>query len=291
MPSDQPPIPQPPPPDQGGYFRWKGFLLALLAAPIFGVIWARAAATAQGYFAPLVLFPLLLGALAGLTIVGFVRMAQIGHRPTILLAAALTAAVAGAGEHYFSYLSYLSVYSQPRPAPGTSSMAGQDLSALVQKMAPGFGEYLQAQARHGRPLWAGHAAQGWAVWLSWAIDAGLVVAAAVAVTVPALRVPYCNRCGSWYRTVRSGRIDVLTARQLAEIAGVQEINHPRSARYRLSNCQGGCGPTRLELSWEERRGVVDVARLWLEPAMRNQITAVLDGVNETNDEGRMTNDE
>ena len=115
----------------------------------------------------------------------------------------------------------------------------------------------------------GFLARGWAAWLSWAIDAALVVAAAVVVTLPALRVPYCNRCGSWFRTIRSGRIDAPAAQQLAAAVGVEEIEYARSHRYRLSTCLGGCGPTQLELSWEGRGGAVDLVRLWLDTAARD----------------------
>ena len=240
----------------------------------------------QPYFSPLILFPVLLGVFAGLSIVGVVRFARIGNRPTIFLAALLAAAVAVAGQHGFSYLS---AYYWTSPA--VSPTSGRDLSALRRELAPSVAEYLCAQARRGRPLAGGYVAYGWMAWLCWAVDAMLLVAAAVAATVPAVRVPYCNRCGSWYRTVRSGRLDVPTARRLAELLGVEEIEGLRSPRYRLSTCQSGCGPTRCELSWEEAGGAVDLVRLWLDAGQRNQVTAILDGPTDKNDEARMTNDE
>jgi hypothetical protein len=283
------PIPLAPPPAEAGCFTWKGFLLAMLAAPVLGLVVARVSERGVWDFEPLILFPVLLGVFAGIAVVWLVRLAQIGNRPTIVVAAMLAAAVTATGEHYFTYLTYRSEYYRPRVLIGTSSATGQDLSALGRAMAPSFGEYMQAQARHGRPLLFGYMAHGWAAWLSWAIDALLIVAAAVVVTIPALRVPYCNRCGSWFRTIRSGRIDVLTAGRLAALVGVDAINHPRSHRYRLSTCQGGCGPTRLELSWEEADGAVDLVRLWLDPAARNQVAAILDI--QTNDQFPMTNDQ
>ena len=103
----------------------------------------------------------------------------------------------------------------------------------------------------------------------------LTLAAAVAVTIPAFRVPYCNRCRTWYRTVRNGKIDVPTARRLAETCGVDEIAGLRSPRYRLSCCHAGCGPTYCELSWEEPNGAVDLVRVWLDAEQRNQIAAIL----------------
>ena len=229
-------------------------------------------ATVQPHFAPLILFPLLLGVFAGLAIVGVARFTRIGNRPTLFLAALLAAAVTVAGQHCFTYLA-----TYYWAAPTISPTTGQDLSALRWEQAPGFGRYLCEQARRGRPLVGGYVARGPMVWLCWTIDTMLVAAAAVAAIIPAVRVPYCNRCGSWYRTVRSGRIDEPTARRLAELLGVEEIEGLRSPRYRLSTCQSGCGPMRCELSWEEANGAVDLVRLWLDAGQKSKVTAILDG--------------
>ncbi len=269
------------PPAGGGAFSWRGFAWTILAAPVTGLALAWVATVVRGYFAPLILFPVLMGILCGMAVVGLARVAQIGNRTTIVLATVLTAALTGGAEHYFTYLS---AYSGQHPAVSASPAAAQDLSALVREAAPSFGRYMEAQAARGRPLLFDYVAQGWLAWLSWAVDALLVVAAALAVVMPALRVPYCDRCRTWYRTIRSGRIDPLTAQRLAALVGVEEIGRPRSHRYRLSNCLGGCAPTRLELSWEEADGAVDLVRLWLDPATRNQVAAILDGLTEENQE-------
>jgi len=244
-------------------------------APLFGLVWGWMAEVAQRYFAPMILFPLLLGALAGLSVVGLVRFAQLGHRPTTLLAAVLAATVAGASQHYFGYLA---AYSWTGSLVPTGTAAGPDLSALAEQVRPTFGQYVQAQARRGRPLLGDYVARGSWAWLSWAIDVLLEVAGAVAVTIPAMRVPYCSRCGTWYRTVRGGKIEPATALRVAESLGVEGVARPRSSRYRLSACQGGCGPTRCELSWEEVDGTVDLAEVWLDAVGRNQVAAILDGL-------------
>jgi hypothetical protein len=258
-----------------GSFAWKGLLLAILVCPLFGLIWAWAAEGAQWYFAPIVLFPVLLGVVVGATVVGLVRFTQVGHRPTILLAALLAAAVAGIGQHYFSYLA---AYDRAGSSSGVGAASQAEVAALLQQMKPSFAQYLDAQARRGRPLVHGYVAKGWAAWLTWVADALLVMVAAVAVTIPALRAPFCNRCGTWYRAIRNGRIDVSTARRLAELVRVEELGEPRSFRYRLSACQGGCGPTRCELSWEESGGALNLVQVWLDAAGRNQVVAILDGI-------------
>lgn len=275
MESPESTIPSTRSPSEGGQFAWQGFLLAIVVAPLFGLIWASLAEGVQAYFAPLVLFPLLVGTFAGLSVIGFVRFAHIGHRPTILLAAVLAAAVAGTAQHGFGYLS---TYYWARPPVGPAVAPGVDLSGLLQEIRPSFGEYMAAQAQRGRPLLMDYMAQGWAAWLSWVIDLLLVIVGAIAVTIPAMRVPYCNRCRTWYRTIRNGKIDQPTALRIAELVGVDEVEHPRSPRYRLSACEGGCGPTRCELSWEESDGAIALVRAWLDPAARNEVAAVLDGL-------------
>ncbi len=278
-------------------FTWPGLCLAVLAAPVVGLVWARIGQVVQSYFAPVVLFPILVGVFTGLTVVGLVRLLRLGHRPTILLAAVLAAAVAAAGEHCFSYLSR---YYWQRPTIAAGEKGGGTIfpadssdpffGELARDMAPGFGRYLRVQAERGRPLPGGCLAKGWAAWFSWAIDALLLAAGAVAVTLPAVRVPYCNQCRTWYRTVRNGKINLPTAGRLAGLLDVEPPERPRSARYRLSACQGGCGPSRCELSWEHGGGV-DLVRTWLDAQKRNEVTAVLDGLANVDDEARMTSDE
>ena len=302
------PITSQPSPVETGQFTWFGLALGLAASLAVGVIYAWIAQRVQPHFAPLGLFPILIGVLTGATIVGVVRFARIGNRPTIFLSALLAAVVATGGQHYFSYLSYVSAYEQASSPlkKGTGSertnenpaeqlvvrclspffnadraRQAQSLAALRQEAAPNFGHYMHAQAQRGRPLMDGYAVHGWLAWLSWAIDALLVAASAVVVTIPAARVPYCNRCGTWYRTVRCGRLDVPTAQRLAGLFGVEDIPPMRSPRYRLSACQSGCGPTRCELSWEESHGAVDLVRVWLNAQQRNQVTAILDELSET----------
>ncbi|MBU4400701.1 MAG: hypothetical protein KKE86_15390 [Planctomycetes bacterium] len=112
-----------------------------------------------------------------------------------------------------------------------------------------------------------------------AIFALLVAAASVAVVVPAVRVPYCDRCGSWFRTIRNGKIDLPTSRRLAELLDVDRPDRARSPRYRLSACRGDCGPTRCELSWERSGGGVDLARVWLDGKQRSEVAAIVDELN------------
>jgi hypothetical protein len=282
-------------PSAVGGFSAVAFFLALAIGPVVGLVWGWVADAVQFYVSPLLLFPIMVGVFTGLTIVGLARFAQVGHRPTILLAVVLAASVAACGQHYLHFLLH---YSRvvPAKAPGNANTtaglgeamaqaeAASKLGAIPKEMSPSFAKYLLAQAKRGRPLPGGWVAAGWLAWLTWAIDALLTVATAVAVTLPAVRIPYCNRCGTWYRTIRNGKIDVATAQRLAEICNAEEVAGLHSPRYRLSCCQGGCGPTRCELSWEEPDGTVDLFRVWLDAEQRAQVAGVLDGMAEEIDD-------
>ena len=257
-----------------GRFAWSGLAVAVVAAPAVGLVYAWIGAAVQPHFAPLVLFPVLAGVCVGLTIVGFVRFARVGNRPTILLAALMAALVAAGGQHYFNYLRHLSAWQAAASAAGDAHHLNS--TENLQQAAPSFERYLVAQARRGRPLVGRLIARGTAAWIGWVVDALLIVAAAVAVTLPAMRVPYCNRCGTWYRTVRGGRLDVITARHLAALLGVELIEGLHSPRYRLATCHGGCGPMRCLLSWEDTYDAVNLAQVWLDAEQRKRVTEILD---------------
>ncbi|MGD0900038.1 MAG: hypothetical protein ABR915_19560, partial [Thermoguttaceae bacterium] len=140
-----------------------------------------------------------------------------------------------------------------------------------------FRQYMDQQAALGLPLFAGIKATGIWAWVRWAIDGLLVLAAAIALMVPAVRQPYCDHCRSWYRTIRSGRIPPGIAARLAELVPTALGGRVKSARYRLSNCTGGCSPTRLELSWEDSSGQTFLTTAWLDADGRDRAGRTLDG--------------
>lgn len=233
------------------------------------------AVVAQTYFAPLVIFPLLVGIGLGAMMVGLMRFGQVGNRPTIVLGAVAAALVTVASQHYFAYLR---VYDRPRHQIKTRRATEQQLSESTKWWIPSFAEFMRGQAARGRPLPLGYVAEGWAAWTTWAVEGLLVLAAAQAMVIPAMRQPYCNRCRSWYRVIRSGRIDVSTARRLAELAEVAAAERPLAARYRLLSCNGGCGLTCFDLSWDESPGGTSSGRAWLDTDCRNRVSQVLDEV-------------
>ena len=72
-------------PTGGGPFNWPRLAIWLPGVLILGALAARVAVDAQFYFAPLVIFPLLVGVGLGGLLIGLMRIGQIGNRPTIIL--------------------------------------------------------------------------------------------------------------------------------------------------------------------------------------------------------------
>jgi hypothetical protein len=269
-------------PDPGGRFLWRGVAVMFLGGPLLGAVAAWGAHAAEPYFAPFVIFPLLVGLILGAVFVGLIRTVQLAHRPTIWAGVVLAGMAAVAGQHY---LAYRAARAAALDDVETVQQARRAFAEQVRGRLPHVPQnpldYMAREAKRGRPILGQHLAQGWLAWASWGFDGLLVLAAAVLVVLPAVGQPYCNRCLSWYCSVRSGRLDGKTARRLAEMAGTKGPPRPDeivAARYRLLSCRSGCGPTGFELVWEDRRQNVSRVRGWLEQDTRDRVVAVLDEV-------------
>jgi hypothetical protein len=263
-------------PPTRGRFTWPGLAIWLPAAIVLGAASAWLATEVQHHFAPLLLFPMLVGIGLGAMLVGLMRVAQIGHRPTLLSGAVLATLVAVAGQHYASYREARQRDQQDIAAIEKAREAfPEEFKDGLPGPTIGFGQYMCRQAAQGRPLFGHHVAVGWAAWATWTVDGLLVLAAALMTALPAVRLPYCDRCRSWYRTTLSRRIAPATARQVADMAEATIGNRLKWARCRLSNCSGGCGPTRFELSWEEPSRRTFVVEAWLDAARRDAVLRTL----------------
>ncbi len=257
-------------------FRLDRLLWWLPVCLIHGGLVAWAATLVERFSAPVVLFSLLVGVVLGGALVGMIRVLQIGNRPTILLGTVVAALIAVVGQHYLSYRTARRAALEDRRGYQSAQLAFRG-SELAQRPVPpeGFFPFLRWRAARGFGL-LGFKAEDWVVWLLWAGDGALVLAAALAVVSPAINRPFCDRCGSWFRTTRRAALDPGTAQELAGLAETELPERLTSARYRLFACQGGCGPTGLELHWVGPKGDTSSVTVWLDPSQRNQIVQALD---------------
>ncbi len=262
--SDKPAVGMEPP--EPARFRRVVLLAWLPACLVCGAALAWVAVAAGDYFSPLLLFPLLVGAVTGVAVTAMVRLAQIGNRTTILLGTALAALTVVAGQHY---VQYLTAY---RPAAKDQ----QSLREIMPIVRPSFPEYLRKTASLGRRINGRNVGGAGLAWFSWSLDGLLILGASLALAALAARQPYCNRCRSWYHSIRSGRLDRVSAAELAQAVGLALPAKLVWTRYRLSTCNSGCGPSGFALYWEDADGNVSSHRVWLSAELRCRVTEMLD---------------
>jgi hypothetical protein len=257
-------------------FRWRRFLVWIPACLAYGGLIGWVSVSIERYRAPLLLFPLLMGLVLGATLVGMSRVCQVGNRFTVLLGVVLAALAAVIGQHYVGYRDARRQAQEDAQSYRLARLAFGDVVLGETPVPPaGFLDFLRWRAARGFHV-VGYQARGAVVWVIWVADALLAVAAAVTVVLPALNKPYCDRCRSWFRTIRRGPLDPATAGKLAGLVDEDLPDEVASTRYRIFACNGGCGPTGLELRWVGPGGESCSTRAWLGAERRNGVVRALD---------------
>jgi hypothetical protein len=267
-------------PMAGGCWTWWSWVLWLPGCFGFAVLLAWASVLVSPYFSPLLVFPLLLGFVLGASIVSLMRLCQMGHRLTAWAAVLLLVAVVVVGQHY---LSYRGARAEGERQSHQFQKAEQAFGELVRGRVPSppasLAEYLSRQAEQGRTVetaFGSFTAKGPMCWLSWAIDALLIMLPVATMVFIALRRPFCRQCGSWYSARRGGGLDADTVKRLAEELDLR-IDEPGEApHYRLLCCNQGCAPTGFALSCEKRAAAKIPAVIWLDHDRRNRVVEILD---------------
>lgn len=259
-------------PPPSGRFRPVQGLAWLVGCLLLGVAAAASAVAVQRIFAPVGLFPILAGVVLGGVLVVLMRAGHVGHRPTLVGGAALAVAVTVVGQHFLSYRQAV-----------RAATAGQAawIVALFPEHAPPktFAEFLRQEARRGRPVGRLTASGLWA-WFTWGLDALLLAIPAVVLVVVSARLPYCDRCGTWFRTIRAVRLEPRRAAALVALVGLASPQGPYRLRVRMIDCTGGCGPAGLACAWSDVPPDTPQAStpgyLWLDRAGRARVQAILD---------------
>ena len=264
-------------PPAAAQFRWPALALWLPMCGLLSAVVAWLAVGIATHFAPLVIFPILVGLTLGVTLAGLSRLMQVGNRTTVVLGTILACAVTIIGQHYVCYREDRELI---REQAESFHRAERKHPGLVLGSAPepaqGLLDYLRRQADEGRPLLGSYVARGPVAWTSWTADGLLAAAAALLVVLPAVRQPYCSRCRSWFRTTRRGRIDANSARRLGSLLQIEFPDEVASIDYRMVTCTAGCDSTGFEVSWVAESGKPASARVWLNADHRNQVTQAID---------------
>lgn len=145
-----------------------------------GLAWL--ATRLQAHFAPVVLFPLLVGGALGAVLGWWSQPLPAGRRREPVLGIALAVAALVAGQHVFPYVEYRRAYEQARSNKPELALFESLQGHSEMKSFP---QYLSGLAQRGRVLglrdYGSYRLVGWQVWLSWLLDAGLEAVATVLV--------------------------------------------------------------------------------------------------------------
>ncbi len=163
----------------------------VFASAIVGAAVARVAEWIQHVRAPVLLFPFLVGGCLGLLLFGLMRVVQVGRRPTLWGGAILAVAVAVVGEHYISYREdgrHEADYWAKQPA----NLSPELFREMIPQPPASFWEYMQRQAKRGRPLFSEITLRGSAAWVSWIVDGLLTLLGTLVVVIPVSRQPHCS---------------------------------------------------------------------------------------------------
>ncbi len=170
-----------PTPNVGRPF-WPTSVAWLAGTLAISLALAWLASRIEPYFAPLLLFPVLIGIALGGAMVGLVRVLGQVRLSMAALGVVVGVATIVVGQHYLAYRRARNQIEQQLARFEGPSL---NLAALTQIGLPRPPEsllaFLHQTAEQGRPL-AGHVVRGGLVWAWWGLDAALtLVAAAVPV--------------------------------------------------------------------------------------------------------------
>ena len=238
------------------------------AAAVIAVGLGLASALLQQYFAPLGLYPVLLGLALGAGLASALRPTQFGSRRWAMAGAVAAAAVLMIAQFYGSYRLYVAAVQAKAPA-GVGQLPLERLQPPDNLLA-----YLRQQARYGRPLVAGITARGGWAWATWIADWALAAAAAAVVVRQGFRRPWCDKCHKWYRAVGEGQLSPKAASQVGKLA---DVALPRAGgRYRVWTCPTAGHGTALEIAWTAHDQKQPAATLIdIPPARAGALQAIL----------------
>lgn len=268
---------QPPPPPTSCPLRFVPWLAAVLTAGWgLGIL----AAIVQQRFAPLILFPLLFGAIIGATAVFLARIVKLGHRRAVGFGAIAAVLLAVFAMHWQSYR--LAVAQALRDAEQHAQLVQfhpQFATTTVPPPPEDVWQFLSERAEQGRLLPGGMLLKHSSVWGMWGFETLLTITGALAVVIPLMRHPYCDRCRSWFRMVRRGELSRRAGEWVASRQQFPAEHLP--LEYRLLACESGCGASGLDVSWPVTRGAQGVVpaggvRLWLSKDDCRILLALLD---------------
>lgn len=160
---------------------WQAFAWCFLAS-VCGLGFGFLAVAVQGFFAPWLLFPVMIGLFLAWTLRRLWSGVRTESQVVFWIGAGIAVVFAVIGQHLLHYQEHLRIYQQQelrlRQDPKLRSI---DATPLVARPAS-FWDFLNVEARQGRPVGTWGRLRGVWVWGSWLVDA-ILLAGTVAILV------------------------------------------------------------------------------------------------------------
>lgn len=253
-------------------FRFPRAIAWLSALILVAVVVAWGSAQLARIRAPWLLFPLAVGVVGGGAAGGLALAMQNKHRVTTWVGTALAAGLVVVGMHFQAYWAALDA-----PRSGQLEMFNKAFPEVAERHAAaapaGFGEFLRRMASAGRAMPFGWTARGVWAWLSWGLDATILVGAAVCTAGFVTARPYCDTCGTYYRVIRRETLSPERFGRLARTLGWPE-DSAVGGEYRHLACRNACGPDLVRASVSHGRSARYQA--WIDSADRIKLFQQLD---------------
>ena len=269
--------------------RVVGWIVAsLVVAAALG--WLAAQASAK--WAPLVIFPILLGVAIGAMLVVLMRMCQVHSGWVVYPIAIVAVALVVLSQHWFVYQEAMqAMREEVQTRQEALRQFPEQFRGEIPTLPANFFEYLQSEADRPREIAVWYqemTLQGTRTWLFWGLNMAIILLIAMIILYQGRVRPWCSTCRTWYQVTRRGRLDRETTDRLLTISqatraidseqksdedAAADAPAGRYASFIISDCDGRCGRTVLRIL---RTTGTDVEIYHLDRDQRREVEAILD---------------
>ncbi|QGJ69424.1 Hypothetical protein PBC10988_11060 [Planctomycetales bacterium 10988] len=243
----------------------------LLLSCLMAVSLGAASAYVQGFYAPILLAPILWGLLLGGLLGLLAWWLGFANRRFIFVATLLAVVVMIHLQHFVSY----QIYLQSLEAAFQKSPA----ALVAHEYRPdSWWDFMKTQAERGRSV-GGWQLKNAQVWAWWVLDGILSGTAALIVVWQMIRLPYSTAEGAFYREIRQGELPKAAKSWLQKLDALPQKS--LKVTYRLLASPQMKEPFGLEIRWEgsvksSKQGNEGKRLLWLDREQLRTLETYLD---------------
>jgi hypothetical protein len=162
---------------------WQRFAFWLPLALGLAVAIAWASLQVEPYFALWLVFPALAGTALGAVLASLAHLCRLADLKLLAAGTLASVLLCVAMQHWIAYRQVVALLRQREAALLAKAPMAGALTLAGEQPPTSVWQFLRDDAAAGRVLFGGWRAQGAACWLSWGLDAMLVLAAALAMVI------------------------------------------------------------------------------------------------------------